>query len=202
MDPGTNGRQRAPFLTFLYFLLGLGAVLLLVGGVGVYLFLRTPQGQKILTLAREGTAILAEAAMAPGTSELRDAGCETALAVPAGKLADLVRQLEPTAGGDALGQGFLSAGALDLGTTVVFCSQREPGTPDCSAAAKIYASAVAEAPERFAILMAPRPNALAGCSGIFAPDGTRIGELPEVPEADEAGSSQAEASTGEDPLSP
>lgn len=202
MDPGTNGRQRSPFLTFLYFLLGLGAVLLLVGGVGVYLFLRTPQGQKILTLAREGTAILAEAAMAPGTSELRDAGCETALAVPAGKLGDLVRQLEIAARGDALGLAFLSAGALDPGTTVVFCSQREPGTPDCAAAARIYASAAADVPERFAVLMAPRPNALAGCSGIFAADGTRIGELPEVPDTEAPGPSQAEAPTGDDPLSP
>ena len=183
MDPTSRERQRSPFVTFLYFLLGLAAVLLLVGGVGLYLFLRTEQGQKILTLAREGTAILAEAATAPGTTELRDIGCETALAVQAGKIVELFRQLEPAARADELGGGFLAAGGLAPETPVVFCSQRQPGTPDCSAAAKVYAAAVASPPARFVVLMTPRQGDLAGCSGIFGPDGTRLADLPEVPEA-------------------
>lgn len=181
MDPTPEERQRSPFVTFLYFLLGLAAVLLLVGGVGIYLFLRTEKGQKILTLAREGTAILAEAATAPGTSALRDIGCETALAVQAGKIMELFRQLEPASFGDELGGGFLAAGGLDPETPVVFCSQRKPGTPDCSAAAKVYASAVPQPPQRFVVLMAPREGDLAGCSGIFGPDGTRLADLPELP---------------------
>jgi hypothetical protein len=173
-------RQRTPFATFLYFLLGLGAVLLLVGGVGVYLFLRTEQGRKMLTLAREGSALLAEAALASGTGELRGIGCETALVVPAGKIVELFRQLDPEGMTGEVGEGFLSVGAVAADTPVIFCSQRrgQAGRPDCTAAAKVYASTQTPPPDRFVVLMAPRQGDLAGCSGIFAPDGTRVGDLP------------------------
>jgi hypothetical protein len=181
MNPAPN--QRSPFVTFLYFMLGLGAVLLLVGGVGIYLFLRTEQGQRVLTIAREGGALLAEAAMAPGTGELRSIGCETALVVPAGKIVDLFRQLDPEGKAGEVGEGFLAVGGLAGDTPVVFCSQRrgQAGTPDCTSAAKVYASTQVPPPARFVVLMAPRQGDLAGCSGIFAPDGTRLGDLPKSP---------------------
>ncbi|CAG0961026.1 hypothetical protein MYXO_00760 [Myxococcaceae bacterium] len=178
MEPASGERSRSPIVTLVYFVLGLGAVLLLLGGVGMFLFLRTEQGQKILTLAREGRALLAEASSAPGTTELRDVGCEAALVLPAGKIADLLRQLEPAARSDEIGAGFLSAGSLPAETPVVFCSQRQPGVPDCSAAARIYSAALAQPPERFVVLMAPRQGALAGCSGVFGADGTRVEDLP------------------------
>lgn len=179
MDPAP--RQRSPIATFLYFVLGLGAVVALVGGVGLYLFLRTEQGQKILTVARQGSALLSEAALAPGTSELRSIGCETALAVPAGRIADLVRQLEPEGSTGEI-EGFLSVGGLDADTPVVFCAQKrgQAGSPDCASAAKVYASVLAPPPARFVVLMAPRRGDLAGCSGLYAPDGTRLADLPKV----------------------
>jgi len=176
----TAPRQRSPFITFLYFLLGLGAVVLLVGGVGVYLFLHTEQGQKLLALAREGSALLADAALAPGTDELRAIGCETALAVPAGKIVDLFRQLDPEGKAGEVGDGFRSVGGLASDMPVVFCAQKrgQAGTPDCVSAAKVYASVQTPPPARFVVLMAPRRGDLAGCSGIFAPDGTRVADLP------------------------
>ncbi len=176
-------RKRSPFLTMLYFLVGLGAVLLLIGGIGLYMFLRTEEGQRILKLARQGSMLLAEAATAPGTDELRGIGCETALASPAGKIAELFRQIDPEGESGEVGEGFLSAGGLAAETPVVFCSQKpgQAGTPDCSSAARIYASALDPQPERFVVLMAPRRGDLAGCSGIYAPDGTRLADLPEAP---------------------
>ncbi len=196
-------KQRSPFVTFLYFLLGLGAVVLLVGGVGLYLFFRTERGQQVLTLAREGTALLAEAAMAPGTGELRGAGCETALAIPAGKIVDLFRQLGADTGAGEIGEGVLSAGDLSAETPVVFCAQKQPGVPDCSVAARVYASVVSPAPDRFVVLMAPRQGDLAGCSGIFAPDGTRLGDLPDPTPADGEGpGAPDEAMPPADPAAP
>ena len=175
--------QRSPFLTMLYFLVGLGGVLLLIGGIGLYMFLRTEEGQRILKLAREGSMLLAEAATAPGTDELRSIGCETALAAPAGKLAELFRQIDPEGQGGEVGEGFLAAGGLAAETPVIFCSQKpgQAGTPDCSSAARIYASVLEPQPERFVVLVAPRRADLAGCSGIYAPDGTRVADLPEPP---------------------
>jgi hypothetical protein len=192
-------RQRSPFVTFLYFILGLGAVLLLVGGVGLYLFLRTDQGQRIVTLAREGGALLAEAATASGTVELRDIGCETALVVSAGKIVDLFRQLDPDGKAGEVGEGFLAVGGLAAETPVVFCSQKrgQAGTPDCTSAAKVYGSTQLPPPARFVVLMAPRQGDLAGCSGIFGPDGTRLADLPkpDAPVAPEQ-ASPAESPTG------
>jgi len=179
-------RQRSPLLTFLYFLLGLGAVLAFVAGVGLYLFLRTEQGEKILTIARQGSALLAEATLAPGMDELRSIGCETALAVPAGKIVALFRQLEPEGRKGEVEEGFLSVGGLDADTPVIFCAQKsgQAGTPDCASAGKVYASVQATPPARFVVLMAPRRGDLAGCSGIYAPDGTRLADLPKVVPSD------------------
>ncbi len=173
-------RQRSPFRTLLYFLFGLVFVVALVGGVGLYLFLRTDQGKKILAVAREGSALLSEAAVAPGTSELRSIGCETALVVPAGKIGDLFGQLEPQVPLGELERGFASVGRLAAETPVIFCAQKrgQAGTPDCASAARAFAGAVDPPPERFAILMAPRRGDLAGCSGLYAPDGTRVADLP------------------------
>jgi len=181
-------RQRSPFVTFLYFLLGLGGVLLLVGGVGLYLFFRTEQGKKMVTIFREGTALLAEATLAPGTGELRGIGCETALVVPAGKIVDLFRQLDPEGKTGDVGEGFLGVAGLPVETPVVFCVQKrgQAGTPDCASAAKVYASVLSPPPERFAVLMVPRNNDLAGCSGVYAPDGTRLTELPKPPPSEHA----------------
>jgi hypothetical protein len=190
-------RPRSPFVTFLYFALGLGAVLLLVGGVGLYLFLRTDQGKKILTVAREGSALLAQAALAPGTGELRSIGCETALSVPAGKIVELFRQLDPEGKAGEVGAGFLAVGGLDAETPVIFCAQRagQAGIPDCASAAKVYASVQLPPPARFVVLMAPRRGDLAGCSGIYAPDGTRVADLPKPPEKEPAPSPPQERPT-------
>lgn len=181
-----EARQRSPFVTLLYFLLGLMFVVALVGGVGLYLFLRTDQGKKILEVARQGSALLSEAAVAPGTSELREIGCETALVVPAGKIVELFGQLEPQVRMGELERGFVSVGRLSAGTPVVFCAQKrgQAGTPDCASAARAYASAVKPPPERFAILMTPRRGDLAGCSGIYAPDGARVADLPNPDSSD------------------
>jgi hypothetical protein len=188
-------RQRSPFVTFLYFLLGLGGVLLLVGGVGLYLFFRTDQGKKMVTVLREGTALLSEAALAPGTGELRSIGCETALALPAGKIIDLFRQLDPNGKAGEVGQGFLAVGDLATETPVVFCQQKrgQAGTPDCASAAKVYGSVLSPPPERFVVLMAPRSGDLAGCSGIYAPNGTRLADLPQPPPRAPAATKEAEA---------
>jgi len=189
-------RQRSTFLTFLYFLLGLGAVLAFVAGVGLYLFLRTEQGEKILTIARQGSALLAEAKLAPGMDELRSIGCETALAVPAGKIVALFRQLEPEGRKGEVEEGFLSVDGLDADTPVIFCAQKsgQAGTPDCASAGKVYASVQATPPARFVVLMSPRPGDLAGCSGIYAPDGKRLADLPKVAPSDSPPPAEAPAS--------
>ncbi|MCC6642923.1 MAG: hypothetical protein IT386_17315 [Deltaproteobacteria bacterium] len=176
MNPAPQ--PRSAFLTLLYFVLGLGAVVALVGGVGLYLFLRTEEGKKVLAIAKQGSALLSEAAVAPGTHELRSIGCETALAVPAGRILDLLRQIGSEARTDEITEGFVSVGGLASETPVVFCAQEQAGTPDCASAAKVYASVAGPPPARFVVLMAPRPGDLAGCSGIYGPDGSRLADLP------------------------
>jgi len=197
--PPQEPRQRSGFLTFLYLLLGLGAVLALVGGIALYVFFRSEQGQRVLELAREGSELLIEASQAPGTDELRGAGCEQALVARAGRILDLVRRFDPE--GAAFGDGgeAMDLGSLEGETPVVVCTQKagSAGTPDCETAARLYASAQAAQPDRFVVLMVTRQESLAGCSGIYGPDGTRLADLPQASEeAPEAGSADEAPGAG------
>lgn len=207
METGTTSgkpaKKRSGFLTFLYFFLGLGAVLVLVGGVAAFLFLRSEQGRRMLALARETGELLVEASQAPGMEDLRGAGCEQALAAPAGRVVELLDRFDPEGGLLAEGRSMLGVSGLGDGTPVVLCMQRpgQAGTPDCETAARLYAAAQAAPPERFVVLMVPRRGHLAGCSGVYAPDGTRVGDLPEPPE-EPAAPAPGEAPTAEPPEAP
>src|SRR4051812_31448639 len=62
----------------------------LVGGVLVYRFANTKEGKSLVGLVKNTTSMMAEAARAPGTNELRELGCDTAAVIDVERMGELL----------------------------------------------------------------------------------------------------------------
>ncbi len=87
--------KRSGCMVAVYVLFGVGLFVLVGGGIATWLFLQTEQGQKIVEVVKQGTEWMTEASRAPGTAELRDAGCEMALVSEMSKAFDHFLKLQP-----------------------------------------------------------------------------------------------------------
>jgi hypothetical protein len=85
IGPG-GPKERSGCLVALYVVLGLGVLLIVIAGIGSWLFLRSEEGQRVLEAARQGVEWAEDAAQAPGTAELRESGCETAMVTRFGQI--------------------------------------------------------------------------------------------------------------------
>jgi hypothetical protein len=170
VTPQAAPAQRSGCLTAVYVALGLGLLMLLATGIGIWVFLRSETGQRVMEAAREGITHAREAASAPGTGALRGAGCDQAMVLPLGRIFEILGVTPGSRGG--------RSGTRRLPSeTVVLCQlSRLDAGPDCAGVARVYADAVPTAPERFAVLV----QALGGrskCEGIYAPDGSFLESL-------------------------
>ena len=163
-------KQRSGCLLALYIMLGIGATLLVVTGIGIFLFARSEQGQKLIKVASEGISLARDAAQAPGTNELRAAGCSQAMVMPTARMIELLGEISPDARKE-LPETF------NVGT-LVLCQLDSSGDtgPDCDQVARIYADAAPNAPERFGVMVQPRQGQ-AKCEGSYGRDGTFLGSL-------------------------
>jgi hypothetical protein len=175
--------QRSGCMVALYVLFGVGLLAFLVGGVSLYFFLQSEQGQQFVKVVRDGAEWITVASQAPGTEELRGEGCETAMVSSASaafnvfsvfipeedKQAELREQLERDAGGYDLDELLLVICALP---------RFSPQTPQCDQLARTYSSAVADVPDSFYVLAMQQGQDAPSCQGIYAPDGTLL-ESPE-----------------------
>src|SRR5687767_13485706 len=77
------------------FLVAAGLVTLLVaaGAVVAYRFAQSPEGQEAMALLKETTSMAADAMKAPGTKELRELGCDTALVMDMARLGAFAKQM-------------------------------------------------------------------------------------------------------------
>lgn len=167
VPPPVRPESRSGCLTALYIALGVGVLLVLVAGAGVWLFLRSEQGQRLVTVAREGMTMAQEAMTAPGTDALRSAGCRQPMVMSSARLTELARVLGPEGPAENIS-------ALGVETLVVCQSIREEGSaPGCSEIARTYAAAVPDAPARFAVTVTHARGGTA-CQGVYTPDGTLI----------------------------
>jgi hypothetical protein len=164
---GTS-RSRSGCLTALYIGLGLTVVLLVLTVAAIWIFLRSERGQQFVTVARDAIVMAQEATTAPGTQELRAAGCTQALVIPIERLREVATPLNidipEHTGGARMMVLCQSAGAAEV-------------LPGCHDVARIYGDAVADAPPRLAVLVQrPGRNGVV-CQGIHAPDGTLLESL-------------------------
>src|SRR5688572_6699798 len=97
-------RKRSGCVTALYIFLALGGVTVITLVVAGWLFYRSDTGQKLVGVAREGLALSQEALKAPGTSELRAAGCTQAMVMPMDRMFELLGEISPEARRDGESQ--------------------------------------------------------------------------------------------------
>ena len=178
-------KKRSGCLVALYVLFGIGLLGLVIGGIGVWAFLRTEEGQRVLQVAQDGAAWVVEASNAPGTPELRELGCEAAMVSNADAAVDVFMTLIPEAEKQEQLRNDLASGAgenLDELRIIVCTVGRFAGpAPDCAAISQTYSRAVYDAPDSFYVLAIRQGQDAPSCQGIYASDGTLLRE-PELPQ--------------------
>jgi hypothetical protein len=145
-----------------------GGIVLVITGVKAALFFGGEDGKKMIEGVKETYEIAMEAQKAPGTEELRAAGCDTASVM---NLADMMDAVSNFVGEED--QKELEAVA-ESQTTMVICQVSFGDDPplECDEIARVYGAAVPEAPEELMIQSQKAGRIKDHCVGIYAPDGT------------------------------
>lgn len=166
-------KKRPGCLTALYVLFGIGAILLVVGGIATWIFLQTETGEKWMAAAREGAQWAVEASQAPGTQDLRDAGCEVAMVTRLDDMIGFMSQILPE-------EAVKKLTGTELGSeTLVLCQvSLFTGNEGCADYARVYGAAVPDPPARF-IMMVREQGGEPVCQAYFTPDGTYLGRADE-----------------------
>ena len=172
-------KERSGCLIAIYALFAIGVAGLLVGAAAIYFFLQSEQGRQILDTAEKGAAWMATAVAAPGTAELRDAGCEVAMVHTAGTALDLMAPLlsEPGQQQEFREELQVRAGDIDLDALLlVFCTAPRftLSPPSCTDLAVVYGNAVEFPAEAFAVIVAQSGGQGLVCQGIYTPDGSLV----------------------------
>jgi hypothetical protein len=150
---------------------GLAVLLVGVAAFGVYHFANTREGKAIFGTIGGMTRLMARAAAAPGTAELRASGCDVALAIDMQEMTKLLEALsEPDAAAPAIS---------DLGMMVV-CQVRSGTAPTCDAVAQTYLAA-AGPPREGLVVMVNRGQGSSAtlCQTLYDPSGRKVRDVAE-----------------------
>ena len=163
-------------MTALYALLAVGLFVVVAGGIASWLFLQTEQGQKVMEVVKQSAEWITEASQAPGTVELRSAGCEMALVSEMSRAVDLLMALVPDEEQEReLLEQMESAGNLRERLLVICTLPRNsPDEPDCGGLARTYGEAVPSAPESFFLVAIRQGDDTPRCQSIYSTDGTLL----------------------------
>lgn len=172
IGPG-GPKERSGCLVALYVVLGLGALLIVLAGIATWLFVRSEEGQRVLEAAREGVALAEAAGQAPGTDQLRESGCETAMVTTFRQMFGLAAEFLPAEQRGEVEESPLADETLVLCMLGIFSD----AAPDCGDVARVYGAAVPDPPERFVVVVEKQGLSQGQCQGFFAPDGRFLGEL-------------------------
>ena len=111
---------------------GVAVIGLVLGAIGIWRVMQSPEAQKMVKVVGDSAKLMEEARTAPGTAELRKAGCRDAFVLDPKKLAELMKTFEDAGAGPAP-----EAGAL-----AVTCeAASKSAAPECDALAKVYVAA-------------------------------------------------------------
>lgn len=175
--------KRSGCIIALYAIFGVGLIVMVAGGVATYLFLQSETGQQFMKVAQEGVEWITVASQAPGTEELRDAGCETAMVSDAASAFEIVSVLIPEEDKQAEVRDELErdAGGYPLDElTLVICTlpRFSVGSPSCDELARTYGSAVETYADSFYVLVMQQGQDEPNCRGVYTPDGTLLAPPP------------------------
>lgn len=152
-----------------------GVLGLVCGGVVTWLGWKVytnPDVQRAGRAIGEGFEVGQEAVNAPGAAELREAGCDQAMVMRPEHFERIARAAEPDGGLPEGEAGFPS---------MVLC-QYQYGTDEtlsCEQVARAYGDAIASPPAEFGVQVQRQASGRPICSGVYAPDGERLGSLDE-----------------------
>ena len=161
----SGGREsnRSGLRVFLYVLLALGGLGVLTCGGLLFFAARNPAVQEFVET-------MAGSQSAPGTQQLRDAGCAIAQVFDFGSALALLSELDAAKMGEA--------DAL-LNMTMVQCvlSKADASGLGCDEVAKIYSSAVPDPPDPFLVQVMVQYSSQVDCRVVYGADGTPIAPL-------------------------
>jgi hypothetical protein len=160
---GSRESNRSGLRVFLYVLLALGGLGVLTCGGLLFFLARNPAVQEFVET-------IAGSQSAPGTQQLRDAGCALAQVFDFESALALLSEFDAAKVGEA--------DAL-LNMTMVQCvlAKTDSSGLGCDEVAKIYSSAVPEPPDRFLVQVMVQPSSQADCRVVYGADGTPIAPL-------------------------
>jgi hypothetical protein len=167
--PGRIEPERSGLRVFLYILLALGGLGVLTCAGIAFFVARNPA-------VRELVSTMAGAQSAPGTEQLRDAGCTVAQVFDLGGAMAILSELD-----EQFGQ---APEALDMTMVQCIVPKTNPGGLDCDAVARVYSSAIAEPRKRFVTQVVAQGSDQPPCQIVYSGDGTPIAPLEQYdPEA-------------------
>jgi hypothetical protein len=157
----------------------IGGLVLLSVGVGGYLLYREVGG--FVGATGDMAKIMMKAQSAPGTDEMRDAGCSTAIAIDTEELADAVQRFEDEMAKRE--QRKPKDISRDLGdASAILQCQTSKSSVDCQKVADAYRKAAK--PKGKLLVSVTSSSGSQSCSESFERDGTKIGsaEMPDLPQ--------------------
>lgn len=154
---------------------GLMAILAILVSVAAYRFSRDPEVRKVFAVVKEGVSASISGMNAPGTEQLREAGCKQAMVFDTRKMVELVEELEPSTD-DA-------PDAASMAPTII-CQVGSKSALDCPTVVQVYVSAVPDAPEELIVQVQENSFMKQGqrCGGLYGRDGTLLQEFAEEEE--------------------
>lgn len=168
MDPagGPEPSSGGGFTWFLYVAIGAALLAIVLGLVGLGVLASHPRAGEVLSASGRFLRAAVEGQYTPAANALREAGCQQAFVIPASEARALVEVLGEEAA--ELGDG-----------PFVQCQRLLPAGDDaCASMARVAAEASDPVPARLIVTV----EGAGACSGVYAPDGTRIGDLePDAP---------------------
>jgi hypothetical protein len=148
-----------------------GGILLvgaLIVGIAIYMVATSEGGKKAISLVGDGIEVTKEAMNAPGTPELRAAGCQQAMVMDLEKFAAIAAKYDDAA---AAKKPVTTKYRLQ-----VSCTPKMGKTISCEDVATTYRAAVGTPSGKF-LAMVQRSGSRRECSKLYDVDGTDLGDL-------------------------
>lgn len=152
-----------------------GAITLVCGGLVTWLgyaVWTNPNVQRGVAIAGAAMDLTREAMTAPGTVEMRQAGCTQAMAFTPELMRRFLDAVVPDAGAEE-----------DRAPTMplIMCAMQRGAVtaPSCEETVRAYAGAVSPAPSEIAARVGVQGERVARCEGIYSSDGTYLREMDE-----------------------
>lgn len=165
--PNAPPKRKLGGLYVLLGIIGVGALLFLaVAGYVGWRIYSSPEGRARMGQIGGALSLASKAQKAPGTKELRAAGCGQALVMSFDDIAAI-------AGLDA---GARDRETLPFGETVVCAGKPLRTAPTCEDVARTYVKAVGERPQGFLVTVSRGGTGREDCSALFDKTGTFVAD--------------------------